>query len=248
MSFGSNSVAHVDVSVILFWAGITFVAPLVLAVVPLVKRRISDRMLHLMLGFSAGLLLAIVFMEILPEAFELGETLVVPQSAISLAISGGPGHVHKTTEGQSIEPMGTLALGALMVHGVLDGFVIPLSFSASVEVGVVVAVAVALHQIPDSIAALSVALGTGRRGRQASGFVILTALDTPIGVALGLIFLGAGDWLVPIGLGFSAGTFTYISAADLIPELQHRSRSYVVILAILAGIAVVALITTLLPV
>ncbi|HEY5606513.1 MAG TPA: hypothetical protein VIL45_08365, partial [Thermoplasmata archaeon] len=55
----------------------------------------------------------------------------------------------------------------------------------------------------------------------------------------GVLFLSAGTFWLPVGLGFSAGTFLFVSAADIIPELQHRSRSFLVTASILIGFAIV---------
>ena len=258
--------AAVDPLTMLAWAAVTFATPMVLAVVPLTRRQVSDRVIHLMLGFSAGLLLAIAVMDILPETFHTSEEtgldvrlamLMVAVGFLVLLVAhrhlvphrhvAGEGAPYHEAEGHEIAPMGTLALGALTVHGLVDGLVIPLGFSAGTEVGLVITLAVALHQIPDSIAALTVALASGRRGRRAAAFVLVTALDTPLGIGIGLLLLGAGSWLVPLGLGFSAGTFLYVSSADIIPELQHRSRSTLVVLSILGGVAVVAALTLLFP-
>ena len=250
----------VDLGILLTWAAVTFFTPVVLALVPLTRRRISDRVLHGMLGFSAGLLLAIALFDILPEAHEIslaaGLDVRLPALAAAIGfvallvahrvfVSRGV-HFHEE-EGRRIQPFGTLALGALTVHGLVDGIVIPLAFTASAEAGLVIGLAILLHQVPDSFAALTLALSSGRRGKKAALFVLATAVDTPIGIALGLLFVNAGAWLVPLGLGFSAGTFLYVSAADLIPELQHRAQSASVALSIVAGIAVVALLSWFLP-
>jgi len=249
-----------DVGLLLTWAAVTFFTPVVLALVPLTKRRISDRVLHGMLGFSAGLLLAIALFDILPEAHTLAEAAGIdvrlPALATAIAfvalfvahrvlVSRGV-HFHEE-EGRRIQPFGTLALGALAVHGLVDGIVIPLAFTASAQAGLVIGLAILLHQVPDSFAALTLALSSGRRGRSAALFVLATAIDTPIGIAIGLAFISAGAWLVPLGLGFSAGTFLYVSAADLVPELQHRAQSGYVALSIMAGVAVVALLSWFLP-
>jgi zinc transporter ZupT len=232
----------------------------VLALVPLARRQIGDRTVHIMLGFSAGLLLAIALLEVFPEALGLAAETGVDARAPTFAAAAGflvlllahrllsreGGHFHEEG-GRRIQPFATVALGALAVHGIVDGLVIPLGFAAGTSVGTVITLAVVLHQIPDSTAALTVALASGRRGKRAALFVLVTALDTPAGIVLGLLLLNAGPWLVPAGLGFSAGTFLYVSAADLVPELQHRARSTVVLLSILGGFLVVGALDWLFP-
>lgn len=238
-----------------FWALITGGTPLVLIAVPYLRSRLSDRVVHLMLGLSAGILGGLAVVDILPEAFALaGDLGSLPPQAVPLGISAGffvlflaerhlirpdgAGHAH-LEDGRPIGAFGTLAVSALTVHGTMDGFVIPLGFAVNNVVGTVIVLAVALHQIPDSFAAMVVGLaGSGSR-RTALKYVLATAADTPLGIVLGVLFLSAGTAWLPVGLAFSGGTFLFVSAADLIPELQHRSRSFLVTLSVVVGFAIV---------
>ena len=247
-----------------YWALITFATPLIIAVLPFMKVQISERVLHLMLGFSAGILGGVTFVDILPEAFAVAgqlslSHLYVPSGIgvgffIMLAteryllatqeIHGGHFHIH----GKPLDPShGLMGVSALTFHGFMDGFVIPVGFSAGPQVGMIVTLAVAIHQIPDSFAALSLALGSTDNRRQAFAYVLATAIDTPIGIAAGLLFVGLGSFMVPLGLGLSAGTFIYVSAADLVPELQHEARSPLVVLSMALGFTLVMALSLLLP-
>ena len=238
-----------------FWALVTGGTPLVLLAVPYVAHRISDRGFHLMLGVSAGILGGLATIDILPKAFETAAGIpeLMPH-AVPIGIASGfflmfvverhlltpKGGSHSHFEdGKPIQSFGTLAASALLVHGAMDGFVIPLGFAVSDIVGTVIVLAVALHQIPDSFAALMVGLASGASRKRTLTYVLATAIDTPLGIVLGVLFLSAGTFWLPVGLGFSAGTFLFVSAADIIPELQHRSRSFLVTASILIGFAIV---------
>ncbi len=248
----------VDAVQLAFWALITGGTPLVLLAVPYLRHLISDRIFHLMLGLSAGILGGLATIDILPEAFATAaDTPGLPPQAVPIGVAAGffllfvverhllkPEGAHPHFEnGKPIRSFGSLAVSALTVHGTMDGFVIPLGFAISTTVGTVIVLAVALHQIPDSFAALTVGLVSGSSKRTALGYVAATAADTPIGIALGVLFLGVGTTWLAVGLAFSAGTFLFVSAADLIPELQHRSRSFHVTLAVIAGFLIVLLLT-----
>ncbi len=256
---GSDGVAVVlNWTQLAFWALITGGTPLVLLAVPYVKGRISDRVLHLMLGLSAGILGGLATIDILPESFATAIDLGLAPQAVPLGIAAGffllfvverhllgpsdSAHPH-FENGKPIQSFGTLAVSALTVHGTMDGFVIPLGFAISPIVGTVIVLAIALHQIPDSFAAVTVGLVANVPRRTALKYVLATALDTPLGIIVGAVFLSVGaDWL-PVGLAFSAGTFLFVSAADLIPELQHRSRSLLVTFSVVLGFAVVFALT-----
>lgn len=244
-----------------FWALITGGTPLVLLAVPYLRVKISDRAMHLMLGLSAGILGGLATIDLLPESFAtVAETPGLPPQAVPLGIAAGffllflverhmlaPGEgAHSHFEnGKPIQSFGSLAVSALAVHGTMDGFVIPLGFAVSSTVGTIIVLVVALHQIPDSFAALTVGLISGASRRRALAYVVATAADTPIGILLGVLFLSIGTAWLPVGLAFSAGTFLFVSAADLIPELQHRSRSFLVTLSVVAGFLIVLVLTAL---
>lgn len=248
-----------------YWALITFATPLIIALLPIFKAQISERVLHLMLGFSAGILGGVTFVDILPEAFAISEemaliSIYVP-TGIGLGffallvteryllatqeIHGGHFHIHGKP---ALDPRhGIMGVSALTFHGFMDGFVIPVGFSAGVEVGIAVTLAVAIHQIPDSFAALSLALGSTSSRRQAFLYVLATAFDTPVGIAAGLFLITLGNFMIPLGLGVTAGTFIYVSASDLVPELQHEARSHLVILSMALGFLLVMGISLFLP-
>ena len=243
-----------DWPLLLMWALVTFVAPLAVAFVPLARRRIGERTIHVMLGLSAGLLLGITFLDILPESFHLVENdpLLLGSGLfagffvlflVEYFLLHGEGEGHHFGQGPTRKPFGALALGALVFHGTLDGFVIPLGFALGGAAGTVITLAIAIHQIPDSVAAVSVALGAGYDRRRAARFVLISALDTPIGIGFGLLFVGAAATFLPFALAFAAGTFLFVAAVDLIPELQHRGRSALVAGMILAGFVLVAALT-----
>ena len=243
-------------------AAITGGTPLVIAIIPASRKRVSERVTHLMLGLSAGILLGISLVNIFPEAFEASVKANLGPHVASLGAAGGffllllvervllargrGGPVH-FENGRRIEPFGTLAMSALVIHGLVDGFVIPLGFSLNATTGGIVAFAVALHQIPDSFAAAAVGLAEKAEPKRVLTYVLATAIDTPLGILLGAIFAGVATNLVAVGLAFSAGTFIFVSAADLIPELQHRSRSSLVVGSIFLGFAIVAALTIALP-
>jgi len=246
---------------------LTLFPPMTMMAVPYLRKRWAKRLLHPMLGISAGLLLGLVFLDILPEGFALCDEmkmntvfLGVPVLAgfFTLTIieqymlSKGLAHGHDAG-GVKIKPFGTLGVGALSVHGFMDGFVIPIGLAISTRLGFVITIAMTIHQIPDSFTAVSMAMAAGYDKKKTAFFVFITAIDTHIGIVIGAITYlwangsGIANTLVLLSLGFSAGTFIFVSAADLIPELQHHSQSMKVSLFILLGFAIVIVLTQLLP-
>lgn len=256
-----------NVLYLIILGALTLFPPLTMMAVPYLRKHWAKRLLHPMLGISAGLLFGIVFLDILPEGFLLTDQLNLNPAYLGISVmvgffvltileqymlKKGLGHGHEV-HGVKIKPFGTLGIGALSVHGFVDGFVIPIGLATSTKLGLVITLAMTIHQVPDSFTAVSMAMAAGYDKKKSALFVLITALDTPIGIVIGAItYLGANlagsaNLLVMLSLGFSAGTFIFISAADLIPELQHHSQSMRVALFILVGFILVVALTQLLP-
>ncbi len=249
---------------LVFWSIITLVTPLIISLFPIFKVQISERVLHLMLGFSAGILGGVTFVDILPEAYGFALEMSLSSLYVGLGIGvgflvlliveryllvteeihGGHFHIH----GKPIDPNHALVgVSALAFHGFMDGFIIPIGFSAGAQIGIVVTLAIAIHQIPDSFAALSLALNSTNSRREAISSVLVTAIDTPLGIGVGLLLVDLGSFMIPIGLGLCAGTFIYVSAVDLIPELQHKSRSWLVVISMILGFLLIIALSMILP-
>ena len=232
---------------------------------PLVRVQVSERVLHLMLGFSAGILSGVTLVEILPEAFDFAREMSLSPLYVSSGVAlgffvllileryllateeihGGHFHIHGKPV---LDPNhGLVGVSALTFHCLMDGVVIPVGFSAGAEVGAVVTLAIVIHQIPDSFAALSLALSSTDSRRQAILYVLATAIDTPLGIGIGTILVGLGKFMIPAGLGLCAGTFIYVSAVDLVPELKHRSRSALVIVSMIGGFLLILALSLFLP-
>jgi zinc transporter ZupT len=242
---------------LLYWSLITFLTPLVIAIVPIFKIKISEKVLHMMLGLSAGILGGLTFIDILPEAFEMAKNINVSDLHVSLGVASGffllfliekylltleephGGHFYIESE----KSYGILGIFALVIHGLIDGLIIPIAFYANTTIGLIVALGIVFHQIPDTFAALSISIASTTNIKKRLTYIISSALDTPLGIILGSLLTGLGNVIIPFGLGISAGTFIYVSAVDLIPELQHRARSMLVVLSMVVGFTLILILS-----
>lgn len=198
-------------------------------------------------SFAAGVLIAVSILDLLPEAFELGENGVV-----SAAILGGIlflylmekssiwWHHHHQTEVQP-EIVGVFLGDSL--HNFVDGLAIGAAFLISVPAGIATSVAVGMHELPQEIADFSLYIKAGIRKSVTLGLNLLSSLATLLG-SLGVFYLREhiAGWEVYM-LAVAGGMFLYIALADLLPELHeesHEKRSGKELAIFLLGIAVVA--------
>lgn len=211
--------------------------------------RLRDK-LHLVSGFSAGAVIGLAFFDLLPETLDLGApfysshflTLVIAAGFITYMIIDRfialHGHTHD--EHDHYEPQqerGSLGAGSLSVHSFLDGLAIGLAFQVSVSVGVVVAIAVLVHDFSDGINTVNFILKNNGARRSALWWLIVDAIAPIAGVVVTLFFTLPEDALSLV-LAVFTGFFLYIGACDLLPESQHSHPRILTTILTMLGIAV----------
>jgi zinc transporter ZupT len=139
-------------------------------------------------------------------------------------VEHGHSHAHKDDDKKPqvlSETFSLTAFAALAIHSLVDGVVIGGSFRVSAKIGARVAVAIVLHKSPDGFVVASLLTATNR-SRKPMWVAALSSI-TPIGAIVGYALLtGIRPSVLGGVLGFAAGTFLFISAAGIIPELLHE--------------------------
>lgn len=180
---------------------------------------------HLILGLSAGAVIGVAFFDLLPESLELaGRTYGLAHVTAATAAGFLVYMVLDRTVTHRAQ-RGALAAGSLSVHSFLDGFSIGLAFKVSVPVGVIVAVAVVVHDLFDGINTVTVVLSSKGSERAAWRWLIVDAVAPIVGAASTLAFTlpaaTLGLWLAVFG-----GFFLYIGASELMPESARGAAPF----------------------
>lgn len=225
-----------------FWI---FLSAMLGGVVPLL-RRWSHRELDLLISLSAGIILGIVFFDLLPAAAEITPhffTAVLIGFVLLLALEKFVLiHPHETEE-LAERRTGLAAYVGISLHSLLDG--VALGSSAMVpSIGALVLWAIAAHKIPNTFSLISILIYFGFKRRTTLLLLLLFSLLTPLGGAVALIALrDASDQLLGFAVGIAAGTFLFIATSDLLPHAHaHHEHRYRKLTAVLLGIAVSAVI------
>lgn len=205
--------------------------------------------LHLILGFTAGVLLGLIAFDLLPEVFELADgamLLGVPAVMVAFAAGFLALHLvertvalhtaHEHEYGDHHHPnVGLASAVALATHSFLDGLAIGLAFQASQAVGIAVAVAVVGHRFSDglnTVALMTVHRNTRRRTLLMLGIVSLA----PILGALSTLLVTIPDKALALYLGFFAGFVLYLATADILPEAHTRHPSRLTLVFTFGGV------------
>src|SRR4029453_1593837 len=227
----------------------------------LVALRLRDK-LHLILGFSAGAVIGVAFFDLLPESMELGEKYFAHSTMTGVVALGFLAYLildrlvflyvpapapeedpdHPRGEVSAAAPSGhaqrgLLGGGSLSIHSFLDGAAIGLAFQVSAAIGVIVAVAVLVHDFSDGINTVSVILKNRGAKRQALHWLIVDAVAPVMGAASTLLFRLPEEAL-SIVLALFTGFFLYIGASELIPEAHPAHPKFLTTVMTLLGAAV----------
>lgn len=225
--------------------------------------RYRDR-LHLILGFSAGVILGVVAFDLLPEVFDLvhhtGSSVKVPM--IALVVGFLAFHIiekslllhsaHEDEYGEHLHlgdahpSVGVVSALALCAHSFTDGLGIGLAFQLGEGVGVAVALAVIAHDFADGLNTVTLALTHGNPRRRALGLLAIDALAPVAGAAVTMIGR-VPHTVILVSLGAFAGFLLYLAAADILPEAHAHHPSRVTLGCTIAGAAVMYAVVGLLP-
>jgi zinc transporter ZupT len=220
----------------------------------LLALRFRDQ-LHLMLGFTAGVLLGVVSFDIMPEIFALASehALDPTRSMIALVVGFQLFHsaekltlIHHAQEESYADhhhpQVGLLSALALVGHSFMDGVGIGLGFQVSTTIGIAVAVAVIAHDFADGLNTMSLMLAHKNTTRRSLLLLALDALAPLIG-AVSTLFFQLPPHILALYLGFFAGFLLYISAADILPEAHSKHRSTLTIALTVLGTIFIFVVT-----
>jgi ZIP family zinc transporter len=196
--------------------------------------RYRDR-LHLILGFTAGVLLGVVAFDILPEAFGRAHAHGSRGTGAMIALVCAFLLFHSLEKFLLVHPVheaayahhhhphvGVASALALIGHSFMDGIGIGLGFQVSEHIGVVIAIAVIAHDFCDGLNTVSLMLMHQNSVRRAALMLVLDAVAPVLGAVSTLTFTLSSSAL-ELYLGFFAGFLLYIGASDILPEAHSRT-------------------------
>jgi ZIP family zinc transporter len=233
-------------------------------------RRTNTRFLAAALGFSAGVMIYVSFVEILAKAMDslteaLGKTPGM-WAAVASFFGGiafialidrlvpsfeNPHEMRRVEELKSPEPhadytqlhrMGLFTALAIAIHNFPEGLVTFTAALSDPALGVTIAVAVAIHNIPEGIAvSVPIYYATGNR-RKAFAYSFFSGLAEPLGAIIGYLILRTflNGTVSGVLFGAVAGIMVFISLDELLPSAQKYGEHHLSIYGLIAGMAVMA--------
>ncbi len=199
--------------------------------------------LALILGFSAGAVIGVVFFDLLPEAFTLSDKHYSINTISAVVVAGFLFYMlldrlsilHAHEHGNETNHRGKIGASSLSIHSLLDGVAIGVAFQVSVPIGILIAVAVIAHDFADGVNTVSVILKEGGKNKQAYRWLIIDAIAPVIGV-LSTMFYKIPDAAFSLLLAVFSGFFLYIGASDLLPESGENHPGFMVTFMTILGV------------
>lgn len=234
-------------------------------VVWLFNKEVSKNHLTSLISLAAGSLLAVSFLDLLPEAIEESAgffkpgliLLVVLLSFLAFFLLERVFHWHHCRCQHHDHPVPKTKQHLIYfnlfgdaLHNIIDGFLIAGAFMLNFQTGMAVTLAVILHEIPQELSDFGILLYAGLSKAKALLYNFAVALLAIAGAVVFYFFAREISSLIPLMAAFAAGSFIYLAAADLIPELHKEENANQVIihsLWLMAGVAIIYLGQVVLP-
>lgn len=215
------------------------------------REQVLNRILLILVAFSAGALVGGAFLHLIPEAIhEIGTDEMSLFATFSYLLIGYctffvleqliSWHHHHATSHPKIMPFSYLTLISDGIHNFIDGLVMAASFMVNLQIGTTTAIAIALHEIPQEIGDFGVLVYGGFEKAKALFLNYVSAMMVVVGGIIGFVLYGWIGESITLLLPFAAGNFIYIASTDLIPEIRFKEsivKSLIRFTVFLAGIA-----------
>lgn len=237
--------------------------------IALLTRRTNTKFLSVALGFSAGVMIYVSFVEIfvkaktsLAQCFGAynGQVYTVLSFFAGMILIGlidklvpdveNPHEMHNVEEmdkdpqkqNHKLMRMGVFTALAIAVHNFPEGLATFLAALSDPSIGISIAIAIAIHNIPEGIAvAIPVYYATGSR-RKAFLYSFLSGLSEPVGAIIGyaILYPFINDAIFGIIFAGVAGIMVYISLDELLPSAEKYGEHHLSIFGLMVGMAVMA--------
>lgn len=252
---------------ILLAFGLTMIAGLSTGIgsfIALLAKRTNTRFLSFALGLSAGVMIYVSFMELMPESVRLLSELYPEKTAtiyMLLAFFAGialialidrlvpadenPHEIHTesdTLPQKKLKRTGIMMALAIGIHNFPEGLATFASALTNMDIAIPIVFAISIHNIPEGIAvSVPIYHATGSR-KKAFWYSFLSGMAEPLGALVGFLFL-LPFWTPEINsllLAFVSGIMIYISFDELLPSTEKYGHHHYGLSGVILGMAIMA--------
>ena len=217
--------------------------------------KLTSRTEDVMLGISAGMMLAAAIFSLLLPSVEVSEKLFNNNEiyAMALVVSGiaigvillllvnsmiPHEHIVSGQQGPQVKEVTGIWLFvfAIIIHNFPEGMALGVSFAAEdVSIGLPFTTAIALQDMPEGLAVVLALRAAGVSNTKAVTVGVLSGVMDPIGALLGVGLTSQLGFAYPLGLALSAGAMLFIVSHEVIPETHRNGHQLPATIGLMAG-------------
>ena len=212
----------------------------------------SNKFLSFILSFAAGLMMAVICFDLIPEALGLSQiteviigivlgiiVMIFCDLIVDKIFSKKPILNQNTNKvSNNLLKTGIIVSIGLAIHNIPEGLAIGSGFEASLKLGFSLAIAICFHDIPEGISMALPMKNGGMKAYKIMFYVILSGIATGVGALIGSIVGKISEQIIAIALSFAAGAMLYIVSGELIPESNSLYKGRISALGNMIGLII----------
>jgi ZIP family zinc transporter len=210
-----------------------------------VIRKPGEKSFGFLMGFAAGVMITLSFLELVSEAWQMSGYLVA-----TIGFAAGAflmflidvltphirfGEEEKDSVDSRLLKSGMLIATGISIHNIPEGVAVGAGYMHAPEFGLFIALAVALHNVPEGIATALPLCKGGMCKRDSFRVAFLSGLVEPIGALLAALFLSSFQNLIPAALAFAGGVMVFLTLDELVPTAREHGHQHFTAIGIILG-------------
>ena len=234
----------------LFILVISVLGPIIGSLIGIIKRP-SEKFTYNMLAFAGGVMLAISFLELIPESIEISSIWIavlgiMVGALVMYGLDRLIPHIHPTLyrqeNGKKLKKTSVYLILGIFLHNFPEGMAIAIGAVSDVKVSLTIALAIAIHNIPEGICTSASYFHVSKKRLKS----FLLSSSTAIPIVLGFLiayqlYQYISDSLIGLVIGATAGLMIYITSDEIIPASCSKATDHRTIFSLIAGIVFVVL-------
>ncbi|KMT22798.1 ZIP family metal transporter [Clostridium cylindrosporum] len=229
--------------------GVSFLGTLLGGIIGVSFRSKSNTLISSIMSIAAGLMIAVVTFDLIPEAIHIGGItlaligIFVGVIFVTLMDVYLPSIPMVKAHGNHIKTSILLGI-SLAAHNFPEGLAIGSSFATGQSLGIGLCIIIGLHDIPEGATVAAPLLKSSMSRGRILLLTALTALPTAIGALFGVVIAEVSKIFITLSLGFAGGTMLYIVCGELIPESKSLFKGVFSTISVIIGLVLGLIITT----
>ncbi len=207
-------------------------------------RKPGASLLSAVLGFSAGVMLAVVFMDLLPESIRIANYWYAVAGLLAgigmlLLLDMIFPHYHHCSEEEGrfrFRRVGVLLGIGIALHNIPEGLAIGAGYASSASLGAGITLVMTIQNIPEGMAMATAMCIGGLSGRRVVLLATLAGVPMGIGALLGAVVGSLSPYMLSLALSFAGGAMLYITCDEMIPDAHNFAKGHSATLGIILGV------------